>query len=31
MDVVGKFGRILIPMSTAFVADYSIDYPMTRG
>jgi 4-hydroxy-tetrahydrodipicolinate synthase len=30
MDVVGKFGRILIPMSTAFAADYSIDYPMTR-
>ncbi len=30
MDVVGKFGRILIPMSTAFAKDYSIDYEKTR-
>jgi len=30
MNVVEKFGRVLIPMSTAFKEDYSIDYAMTR-
>lgn len=30
MDVVSKFGRILIPLGTAFKEDYSIDYGATR-
>jgi len=30
MDVVDKFGRILIPMCTSFNEDYSIDYDTTK-
>jgi len=30
MDVVGKFGRVLLPLITVFKEDQSVDYAATR-